>query len=93
MKQKEIAFFTQRIKWKMKENHIYKKYKLKDFIAVKNFFNRIADASERQNHHPKVIITYNELEVFLSTYDVDGITEKDFRLASSINQIFDEFKK
>ena len=93
MKQKKIAFFTQRIEWEMKENHIYKNYKLKNFIAVKSFFNRIADESERQNHHPKVIITYNELEVFLSTYDVDGITEKDFRLASSINQIFDEFKK
>ena len=93
MKQKELDFFTKKTNWEIQKNLIYKKYKLKNFVLVKNFFNLIADESEKQNHHPKIIVSYNELEVYLTTHDVGRITEKDLDLASSINEIFNEIRK
>ncbi len=88
MKQKELDFFTKKTNWEIQKNLIYKKYKLKNFVLVKYFFNLIADESEKQNHHPKIIVSYNELEVYLTTHDVGRITEKDLHLASTINEIF-----
>ena len=93
MKQKELDFFTKKTNWEIQKNLIYKKFKLKNFVLVKNFFNLIADESEKQNHHPKIIVSYNELEVYLTTHDVGRITEKDLHLASSINEIFNEIRK
>ena len=52
MKQKELDFFTKKTNWEIQKNLIYKKYKLKNFVLVKYFFNLIADESEKQNHHP-----------------------------------------
>ena len=92
MKQKELDFFAKKTNWEIQKNLIYKKYKLKNFVLVKNFFNLIADESEKQNHHPKIIVSYNELEVYLTTHDVGRITEKDLHLASSINEIFNEIR-
>jgi 4a-hydroxytetrahydrobiopterin dehydratase len=92
MKQKELDFFTKKTNWEIQKNLIYKKYKLKNFVLVKYFFNLIADESEKQNHHPKIIVSYNELEVYLTTHDVGRITEKDLHLASSINEIFNEIR-
>ena len=92
MKHKELDFFTKKTNWEIQKNLIYKKYKLKNFVLVKYFFNLIADESEKQNHHPKIIVSYNELEVYLTTHDVGRITEKDLHLASSINEIFNEIR-
>ena len=92
MKQKELDFFAKKTNWEIQKNLIYKKYKLKNFVLVKYFFNLIADESEKQNHHPKIIVSYNELEVYLTTHDVGRITEKDLHLASSINEIFNEIR-
>jgi 4a-hydroxytetrahydrobiopterin dehydratase len=92
MKQKELDFFTKKTNWEIQKNLIYKKYKLKNFVLVKYFFNLIADESEKQNHHPKIIVSYNELEVYLTTHDVGRITEKDLHLASTINEIFNEIR-
>ena len=58
MKQKELDFFTKKTNWEIQKNLIYKKYKLKNFVLVKNFFNLIADESEKQNHHPKLNIFF-----------------------------------
>ena len=57
MKQKELDFFTKKTNWEIQKNLIYKKYKLKNFVLVKNFFNLIADESEKQNHLPKIIVS------------------------------------
>ena len=92
MKQKELDFFTKKTNWEIQKNLIYKKYTFKNFVLVKNIFNLIADESEKQNHHPKIIVSYNELEVYLTTHDVGRITEKDLHLASSINEIFNEIR-
>ena len=92
MKQKELDFFTKKTNWEIQKNLIYKKYKLKNFVLVKYFFNLIADESEKQNHHPKIIVSYNELEVYLTTHDLGRITEKDLHLASTINEIFNEIR-
>ena len=41
--------------------------------------------AERLNHHPEWTNVYNTLEIFLSTHDADGVTEKDFELAAIID--------
>ena len=48
----------------------------------------IAEEADKQNHHPKVISSYNQLEVFLTTHDEKKITNKDIDLGIRINDLF-----
>ena len=48
---------------------------------------RIAFECEAQGHHPDWSNVYNSLSISLSTHDADGVTEKDFKLAHSIEDI------
>ena len=48
---------------------------------------RIAFECEAQGHHPDWSNIYNSLNIRLNTHDVGGITEKDFKLAESIEAI------
>jgi len=73
--------------WGWTQQGIQKRYQLADFLSVMNFVNRVADLAEEANHHPDIVINYDKVTFTLMTHDADGITEKDFDLASRIEAI------
>ena len=60
---------------------IEKHYKFGDFNRAWAFMSRVALKAEQMNHHPEWFNVYNRVEVTLATHDVDGLSEKDVRLA------------
>jgi 4a-hydroxytetrahydrobiopterin dehydratase len=48
------------------------------------FANRVAALAEEANHHPDILIEYDTVTLTLSSHDVGGLTERDFRLAARI---------
>jgi 4a-hydroxytetrahydrobiopterin dehydratase len=88
MDDSELYKFLNNYNWEIIENQIYKKFIFKNFSAATRFYNLIADEADKQNHHPKVISSYNQLEVFLTTYDEKKITHKDIKLGVRINDLF-----
>jgi 4a-hydroxytetrahydrobiopterin dehydratase len=73
--------------WVWTSQGIQKCYQLADFRSVMNFVNRVADLAEEANHHPDIFINYDKVTFTWMTHDADGITEKDFDLASRIEAI------
>jgi 4a-hydroxytetrahydrobiopterin dehydratase len=49
--------------------------------------NRVAEAAERLDHHPDVLLTWPKVTFTLSTHDRGGITEWDFKLADEIEKL------
>lgn len=88
MDDSELYKFLNNYNWEIIENQIYKKFIFKNFSAATRFYNLIADEADKQNHHPKVISSYNKLEVFLTTHDEKKITHKDIKLGVRINDLF-----
>lgn len=58
-----------------------------DFAAAFGFMTQIALIAERMNHHPEWRNVYNKLEIYLTTHDCQGLSEKDFQMAKEINEI------
>jgi 4a-hydroxytetrahydrobiopterin dehydratase len=52
------------------------------------FINQIAEIAEQMDHHPDIMINYTRITFSCSTHDQGGITEKDFKLASEIENAF-----
>ncbi|WP_222983812.1 4a-hydroxytetrahydrobiopterin dehydratase [Flagellimonas meishanensis] len=73
--------------WSLEEGMITKSFKFKDFKEAFAIMTHIAFVCEEQNHHPNWENVYNNLTIKLNTHDVDGITQKDLRLAQSIEGI------
>ena len=66
---------------------LYKSWTLPNFEAAVVRFNQIAQLAQAQDHHPEVLSSYTHLQVRIWTHDTAGLTDKDFKLASSIDDI------
>ena len=67
---------------------IRKEWKVKNFMAGLDFFNRVAEVAEADNHHPDLHIEgYRNVAVELWTHAIGGLSENDFILAAKIDQI------
>jgi 4a-hydroxytetrahydrobiopterin dehydratase len=73
--------------WYFENDGIEKKFVFKDFIEALGFIVKLGVLAEKINHHPELFNVYNKVHIRLTTHDSKGLTEKDFKLASLIEEI------
>ena len=87
----EIAARLKDLKhWILEETMIGRRFEFKDFRGAVDFLDRITPVCDEQNHHPDVVIRWNELTLTLWTHASGGLTERDFRLARTIDQMTED---
>lgn len=74
--------------WSFEKGSITKTYQFENFKQTFAFMTRIAFECELQGHHPDWENVYNRLTIKLNTHDVQGITQKDFELAQTIENLY-----
>lgn len=73
--------------WDYKDNAIHTSFEFENFKEAFATMTRIAFEAELQQHHPEWTNVYNTLNISLSTHDAGGLTEKDFKLAHTIEAL------
>ncbi len=73
--------------WKIIDGSLCKEFEFVNFVKAIEFVNKIAEIAEEQEHHPVLINSYNHLRIELKTHDVNGISDKDFKLAKTIDDL------
>lgn len=67
---------------------IRREWRLKDFPTALDFFCRVGQIAEQEDHHPDLHLTgYRNAAIELSTHAVGGLTENDFILAAKIDTV------
>ena len=79
-------------KWSINDKFLTCMYEFKNFNDALSFMNKVGVKSEEMDHHPKWTNVYNRLEIELYTHDKDGLTMKDFDLASFMDQEFKSYE-
>jgi 4a-hydroxytetrahydrobiopterin dehydratase len=73
--------------WERDGDAIKRQFKFEDFQASVDFVNRITPVAEDMNHHPDISISWNTVDLTLSTHSEGGITGNDFELATQIDSL------
>ena len=76
--------------WSVRNGKLHRELTFPSFAAAFAFMTAVAEEAERLNHHPDWFNSYNKLTIDLSSHDVGGISERDFRLASVIDRVFQQ---
>jgi 4a-hydroxytetrahydrobiopterin dehydratase len=69
---------------------IRKSYHFSNFSEAWGFLSRVALIAEKMDHHPEIFNVYNRVLIILSTHEVDGVSERDVKLAQAIDELAPE---
>ncbi len=73
--------------WDQKNQEIWKLFEFKGYWKTIGFVNSVAWHAQKQVHHPDLKVSFGKCEVRLTTHDCDGISQKDFDLATAIEAL------
>ena len=75
--------------WVYAEKKILKSYTFTTYKEGIDFVQKIAELSERNNHHPDIFILWCRVDVSISSHDLGGVTTKCVNLATGIDHIYE----
>jgi 4a-hydroxytetrahydrobiopterin dehydratase len=76
--------------WKLSADgkRIARSWRVLDFMTALDFFHRIADVAEAEDHHPDLHLSgYRNVTVELWTHAAGGLTDNDFIMAAKIDAL------
>ena len=77
----ESYFLSNNWKPTRKDKVVNKTFKFKSFKEAFSWMTEMSINAEVLNHHPEWTNVYNNIEVNLTTHDLNDISEKDLKLA------------
>jgi 4a-hydroxytetrahydrobiopterin dehydratase len=83
-------------RWQLAADHkrIRREWVVKDFATALDFFNRVGQVAEAEDHHPDLHLTgYRNVAIELWTHAIGGLSENDFIVAAKIDLLPVELKK
>jgi 4a-hydroxytetrahydrobiopterin dehydratase len=73
--------------WERDGETIVKTFELADFVGSVEFVNRLVEPAEDMGHHPDLSISWNKVQVSITTHAAGGLTANDFELAKKIDAL------
>ena len=71
--------------WEREGETIVKTFELADFVGSVEFIRRLVEPAEEMGHHPDLSVSWNKVQVSITTHAAGGLTENDFELAKRID--------
>ena len=75
--------------WALEGRMIAKTYRFANYFETMAFVNAAAWISHREDHHPDIMVGYNQCRVAYITHAIDGLSENDFICAAKLDALFD----
>lgn len=73
--------------WAYDGEALTKTFTFDDFAAAIDFMASARPRIDELNHHPEWTNVYNRVDVRLNSHDVGGVTDRDFKLASLLDEL------
>jgi 4a-hydroxytetrahydrobiopterin dehydratase len=74
--------------WSLRDGMLHRRFAFDSFEQAMAFMNRSAKAAGQLDHHPSWVNDHAQVEVLLSTRDVQGLSWLDFELAARMDRAF-----
>lgn len=77
--------------WIERDGALHREVRTPDFLTAFRMASALVPVAEALNHHPDVAFGWGYLRLTLTTHDAGGLTEKDRKLASALDEALAPF--
>ena len=74
--------------WIVEDGKLVKLYAFTNFHETMAFVNALAWVSHREDHHPDLLVKYNQCRVEYWTHAINGLSENDFICAAKSDALY-----
>jgi len=95
-KESVLQLLEQVPEWRLTpdDKRIRREWRVQDFQTGLDFFNRVGQIAEAEDHHPDLhLVGYRNVTVEIWTHAIGGLSENDFILAAKIDKLPVELKR
>ena len=85
LNENQIKKFIINDDWNFNNESIDKNFKFTSYMDGIKFVNKIAELAEQKNHHPDILIGWCNVNVSITSHDMDGVTNQCVELANEID--------
>ena len=75
--------------WIIQNGKLVKVFPFTNYYQTMAFVNALAWVSHREDHHPDLVVGYNQCRVEYSTHAIDGLSDNDFICAAKADSLFE----
>lgn len=76
--------------WEIIDGKLQKQFVFKNFIQAFGWMTQVAMHAEKLIHHPEWFNVWNRVEVKLTTHDVDGLSDLDFKMIKRMEKLLEQ---
>jgi len=73
--------------WTLEDGKLTREFQFANFVEAFGFMTQAALIAEKTDHHPEWFNVYKKVKVQLTTHECNGISERDFALAKSMDEL------
>lgn len=73
--------------WEVREGRLHREFEFESFAEAFGFMAGAAIHAQEMDHHPDWSNSYTKVVVDLISHDVRGLSERDFRLAATMDRL------
>ena len=87
----QIEFLKDLEGWQIDKSDIsklVKTFKFSNYVKTLNFVNLIAELSESEDHHPKIIFEWGKVSLQWWSHKIEGLHTNDFICAAKSDEIY-----
>ena len=86
----EVSLLLKRLSgWALTDGMLTKTYDFRDYHETMAFVNATAWISNREDHHPDLMVGYKQCRVAYITHAIGGLSENDFICAAKLDALFE----
>ena len=78
--------------WRISEEegmpHLDRTFKFDDFEQAIAFADRVGEAAEEEDHHPRITVEWGRVNVAWWTHKINGLHRNDFIMAAKSDEIY-----
>ncbi|MBI4018311.1 MAG: 4a-hydroxytetrahydrobiopterin dehydratase [Candidatus Aenigmarchaeota archaeon] len=69
-----------------------KSFRFKESQKGADFVHALWEAAEKQGHHPDIMLSYGRVTVAWATHSIAGLSQNDFIMAATTEEIYGKFE-